>query len=145
MPHPASRSCTGLCTAGRPAEPGAGSGRRTQPRGYSARDHLDHAALVSHPVTRVGLRGGEEMQLLDVADANLAQLIHISSRDTVQVDADLAGALVVDAGHAARVQPGGPEFLDQRHEIDRGRSLELLRLEHVGVAGARPTRLAGAR
>src|SRR5437867_7024398 len=98
----------------------------TVQKANSARDHLDDAALVTHPVPRMGLRGGEETQLLDVEDAILAQLVHVSGRDAVQVDAQLAGTLITDAGHAARVQPGRPEFLHQRHHIDRGRSLELL-------------------
>src|SRR5438270_13440597 len=105
----------------------------------SAQQHFDDAAAVSHAVPRLRLRGAEVTQLADVADADLAPLVHVTSRGAVQIDAHLVGALVMNAGHPAGAQPVGTEFLHQRHGIERGRARELVRFEHLRIAGCAPT------
>src|SRR2546427_12110457 len=102
------------------------------------------APAVARAVSLLRLGCAEEAQLSDVVGADLAQLIHITDRDAVQVNLHLARALIPDTDHTARAQPVGPEFLHQGVRIERGRALELVGSEHVGIVGARPAGSGGA-
>src|SRR5438552_15028085 len=51
-----------------------------------------------------------------------------------QIDLDLAGVRVPDADLAALVEPVGARLLDQRVGVDCRRTLDLLAIDHVGVA-----------